>query len=552
MSPNTITSPQAVAEWRGRLQGKQDSKKITISVCDGSGCRSCACQSVAQAFKKELPAAGQKTELKSTGCLGLCGWGPVVLINPTGILYVHVTPQDVPEIISQTINAGKTIDRLAFTDPKTGKATPLVKDIPFLNKQSRQLLGKNGRIDPTSIDDYVAAGGYKALAKVCAGSPDALIEEIKRSGLKSQSISYLVGDLWQLTRKTKGDPKYLIANADDGNPGSYGDRALCEGNPHAIIEGLIIGAFAIGAKEGIINVRAEQTHTIEILSTALADARACGLLGEKILGTTLNFNIEIASAGAFMAGESTALTAALEGRIAEPRARYIHTLEEGLWDKPTVLHDVKTWSLIPLILEHDPGWYAGAKTNLVSLTGTVKNRGLAEVPARMTLQELIDSIGGGVTSDKKLKAVQIGGPATGTLVACNNGGNKTALEAQIVSGPVIVMDDSVCMIDMARHFVHLLKRENCGKCVPCRDGLKMLDSILDRICDGKGTPDDVTTIEELSQVIMDTSLCQLGAQAPEPVMTITQRFRDEYLAHINDKRCPAGVCSMGKENNGNR
>lgn len=552
MSPNTITSPQAVAEWRGRLQGKKDAKKITIAVCDGSGCRSCACGSVAKAFQQELQPLGQKVELKTTGCIGLCSWGPVVLINPAGIVYVRVSAQDVPTIIAETITSGKTIDRLAFTDPRTGKAVPLAKDIPFLNKQSRQLLGKNGRIDPTSIDDYVASGGYQALAKVCAAKPDGLIEDVKRSGLKSQTINYLVGDLWKLARQTKGDPKYLIANADDGNPGSYGDRALCEGNPHAIIEGLIIGAYAIGAKEGIINVRAEQAHTIEVLTRALADARACGFLGEKILGTALSFDIEIASAGAFMAGESTALTAALEGRIAEPRARYIHTLEEGLWDKPTVLHDVKTWALIPLILGHDAGWYAGARTHLVSLTGMVKNRGLAEVPARMTLQELIDGIGGGMSGDKKLKAVQIGGPANGTLVACNNGQHKAALGAPIVSGPVIVMDESVCMIDMARHFVRLLKQENCGKCVPCRDGLKMLDSILARICDGQGTPDDVATIEELSQVIMDTSLCQLGARAPEPVMTITHSFRDEYLAHINEKRCPAGVCSMGKENNGNR
>jgi NADH-quinone oxidoreductase subunit F len=444
----------------------------------------------------------------------------------------------------------------------------------------RLIFGKNGFMDPTSIDDYIALGGYKSVAKALSQmQPEAIIEESKKSGLRGRGGGgYPTGKKWASCRKAKGDPKYVICNADEGDPGAFMDRSLLEGNPHSVVEGMIIGAYAIGSEQGFVYVRNEYPLAVKNLSIAIAAATEYGLLGNNILGTGFDFTIDVSrGGGAFVCGESTALMASLEGKTGEPRAKYIHTVDSGLWEKPSNLNNVETWANVPIIIENGADWYAnigtaGSKgTKVFALTGKVNNTGLVEVPMGITLREILYDIGGGVRGHKKFKAVQTGGPSGGTLIV-ETGEKKihdslvahgdihdneevislldlpvdfdelTRAGSMMGSGGMIVMDEDSCMVDVARYFLNFLREESCGKCLPCREGLRTMLEILERITKGQGAMADLSLLEELSQVMIDTSLCQLGGSAPNPILSTLRYFRQEYLAHIKDKRCPAGVC----------
>ena len=443
----------------------------------------------------------------------------------------------------------------------------------------RLLIGRNNEIDPTAIDDYIILNGYQSLAKVLKIDPEKIIEMIMRSGLRGRGGGgFVTGRKWASCRKANGEPKYVICNADEGDPGAFMDRSLLEGNPHSVIEGMIIGAYAIGSHEGHVYVRNEYPMAARNLKTALSAARDFGLLGKNILGSGFDFDIEISrGGGAFVCGESTALMASLEGKVGEPRAKYIHTVDAGLYDKPSCLNNVETWANVPLIIEKGADWFAsigtaGSKgTKVFALTGKINNTGLVEVPMGITLRDILYDIGGGVRGGKRFKAVQTGGPSGGTLIVETR---ETAVHDSLVaygdirddqqveslldlpvdfdelaragsmmgSGGMIVMDEDSCMVDVAKYFLNFLTEESCGKCVPCREGLVVMHGILKRICDGQGTREDIDRLEQLSQVIIDTSLCQLGGSAPNPVLSTIRYFRNEYMAHIVDKRCPAGVC----------
>jgi len=563
---NKLSNPQMLNELSDQLRKQRETKNAVIYLCAGTGCQTCGCKDVLAAFKSEIAKEkrGAAVEIRTTGCHGFCENGPLVVIEPKGILYCRVTAEDIHSIIEETINKGQVIDRLVYSDPASGTPLPYKKDIPFFKKQSRFVLEKNGTVDPNSIEDYLAWGGYKAAAKALGSlGIEGIINEIKNSGLKGKEGGHsLTGDRWTACRAAKGDTKYVIANADQDGSGAFIDRALCEGNPHAVLEGMLIGAFAIGAREGFIYISDAHSQTAKILKKAIDAARQLGLLGEKILGTDFSFDISLsAGGGAFALGESSALTASLEGKISEPRARYIHTAEEGLWEKPTNLDSVETWANVPLIIEKGAAWYSGIGTKnskgtkIFALTGNVTTGGLVEVPLGTTLRQIIFDIGGGPAVGKALKAVYVGNLAQGSLIAGNENGNQSKLldksidfeemfKAGILlgAGGITVMDENSCMVDVAKYILECLKEESCGKCVPCREGLSVMYDILKKIATGKGQMEDLEKLEELSQVLIDTSLCQLGANAPYPILTAIQHFRQEYLAHIQEKTCPTGVC----------
>lgn len=563
---NKLSNPQMLNELSDQLRKQRETKNAVIYLCAGTGCQTCGCKDVLAAFKSEIAKEkrGAAVEIRTTGCHGFCENGPLVVIEPKGILYCRVTAEDIHSIIEETINKGQVIDRLVYSDPASGTPLPYKKDIPFFKKQSRFVLEKNGTVDPNSIEDYLAWGGYKAAAKALGSlGIEGIINEIKNSGLKGKEGGHsLTGDRWTACRAAKGDTKYVIANADQDGSGAFIDRALCEGNPHAVLEGMLIGAFAIGAREGFIYISDAHSQTAKILKKAIDAARQLGLLGEKILGTDFSFDISLsAGGGAFALGESSALTASLEGKISEPRARYIHTAEEGLWEKPTNLDSVETWANVPLIIEKGAAWYSGIGTKnskgtkIFALTGNVTTGGLVEVPLGTTLRQIIFDIGGGPAVGKALKAVYVGNLAQGSLIAGNENGNQSKLldksidfeemfKAGILlgAGGITVMDENSCMVDVAKYILECLKEESCGKCVPCREGLSVMYDILQKIASGKGQMEDLEKLEELSQVLIDTSLCQLGANAPYPILTAIQHFRQEYLAHIQEKTCPTGVC----------
>ncbi|MDL1949405.1 NADH-quinone oxidoreductase subunit F [Acidobacteria bacterium ACD] len=461
-----------------------------------------------------------------------------------------------------------------------GKKVEREEDVPFYRKQLRLILGKNRLMDPTCLDDYLALGGYAAAAKALSTmAPEEVIETVKRAGLRGRGGGgFPAGRKWESCRKAKGEPKYVICNADEGDPGAFMDRAVLEGNPHSVIEGMLIGAFAIGSHEGFVYVRDEYRLAVRNLWIAIEAARERGLLGKDVLGTGFDFDVDVSrGGGAFVCGESTALMASLEGKIGEPRAKYVHTVEHGLWDRPSNLNNVETWANVPLIVEKGADWYAsigteGSKgTKLFALTGKIQNTGLVEVPMGITLREILYDIGGGVPGRKKFKAVQTGGPSGGTLIVETRdeavhdsmvaGGRiredekaeslldlpvdfdaLTEAGSMMGSGGMIVMDQDSCMVDVAKYFIHFLIEESCGKCLPCREGLRMLHDVLDRITRGEGRPGDVDLLAEIGGVLVDTSLCQLGGSAPNPVLSTIRYFRQEYDAHILEKRCPAGVC----------
>ena len=530
--------------------------KKFITICAGTGCRAYGSLKVKEALEAEIKKQNMNVEVLATGCFGFCEKGPMVVVHPHKYFYHQVKVEDVPEIVSKTVANGEVISRLLYRHPDTKKTLFREEDLPFYKKQLRVVFGSNGMIDPTRIEDYLAIDGYQALGKALSEmTPEGVISEVKKAGLRGRGGGgFPTGVKWEGVRRAHGEPKYVIANGDEGDPGAYMDRSLMEGNPHSVIEGMIIGAYAVGAQDGYIYVRNEYPLAVMHLTMAIAAAREAGILGKNILGTDFSFDIHIKKgAGAFVCGESSALFASIEGRAGEPRAKYVHAVEKGLWDKPTVLNNVETWANVPLIINRGADWYASIGTEkskgtkIFSLVGKIKNTGLIEVPMGTTLYEIIYDMGGGITNDRKFKAVQTGGPSGGcipeSLLDLPVDFDKLhEVGSMMGSGGMIVMDDRSCMVDVARYFLAFLQEESCGKCVPCREGIRRMSDILEDICAGKGKEGDIDLLENMSQAIIDGSLCALGGSAPNPVLSTIKYFREEYDAHIKDHRCPAGVC----------
>jgi len=555
--PSKLKSPQDLEKLQQMLSKNLDAGKSRISVCNGTACRPYGSNPVAEAFKAELEkrGVGNQLELKVTGCHGFCERGPVAIVEPGNLFYQKIKVEDVPEIVEKTLK-GETVGRLLFKAAETGKEVAGQNEVPFYRNQTRIVLGNNVRIDPTSIEDYIAIGGYSALSKALhTMQPDQIIDVIKQSGLRGRGGGgFPTGLKWETCRKAHGDIKYVIVNADEGDPGAYANEGLLSGNPHSVLEGLIIGAFAIGAHQGYVYVRNEYPLALKNINIAMQQAEKLGLLGKDILGSGFDFSVRInRGGGAFVCGESTALMASLEGKTGEPRAKYIHTVEKGLWDRPSDLNNVETWANIPLIISKGPEWFnsIGSKgntgTKIFSLTGKVNNTGLVEVPMGIKLRDIIFDIGGGIRGNKKFKAVQTGGPSGGCLPEklldlAVDFDELTKAGSMMGSGGMIVMDEDNCMVDVARYFLTFLEEESCGKCVPCREGVKRMKQILTDITEGKGRESDLDLLKELSAHLKDSALCALGSSAPNPVLTTIKYFLDEYEAHIKQKKCPAGVC----------
>jgi len=519
-----IRTPQQLEEYRKSLLKRRDSKKSFIAVCGGTGCRAYDWDKLIGAFEREIEKQGlkEKVEIRITGCHGLCERGPLVVVHPEEIFYQQVKASDVKDIISKTVLNNQVVDRLLYEDSVKKEKVIHEKDVDFYRKQMRLIFGNNGKIDPTSIDDYIAIGGYSSLAKVLTSmSPEEVIEEIIKSGLRGRGGGgFPTGRKWYYCRRAKGDIKYVICNADEGDPGAYMDRSLLEGNPHSVLEGMIIGAYAIGAREGYVYVRNEYPLAVKHIEIAIEQAKECGFLGEDILNSGFSFNVKInRGGGAFVCGESTALMASIEGRVGEPRAKHIHTVESGLWERPTNLNNVETWANVPLIIAKGADWYSkiGTKeskgTKIFSLVGKINNTGLVEVPMGITLREIIYDIGGGIPGGKKFKAVQTGGPSGGCVPESLldlpvDFDELTKVGSMMGSGGMIVMDEDTCMVDVAKYFLTFLQDESCGKCTSCREGIKRMLQILTRITQGKGEEGDIELLEELSEVVKDARVCR--------------------------------------------
>jgi NADH-quinone oxidoreductase subunit F len=553
-----LNSIEELRKYREELISKKDKEKTCITLCGGTGCRSYGCMEVVSAFQEEVKKKEllEEVEVKVTGCHGFCEKGTLVVIHPKGIFYQQVKVEDVSEIIEKTIKGEEIVDRLLYRDPTTKKKIVLEEEVPFYKNQERIVFGMNGAIDPTKIDDYIAIGGYQALEKVLSSmTPEQVIDDIIRSGLRGRGGGgFPAGIKWNTTKKAPGEPKYVICNADEGDPGAYMDRSLLEGNPHSVLEGMIIGAYAIGSSDGYVYVRTEYPLAVQNVNIAISQAREKGLLGENILGSGFSFDIKVVrGAGAFVCGESTALFASIEGRVGEPRAKYIRSAERGLWNKPTNLNNVETWANVPLIINRGVDWYTSIGTEnskgtkIFSLVGKINNTGLVEVPMGITLRKIIYDIGGGIPKNRKFKAVQTGGPSGGCLPESFldtpvDFDELTKAGSMMGSGGMIVMDERTCMVDVAKFFLDFLKDESCGKCVPCREGLVQMHAILTDICNGKGKEEDIEILNDLSLTLTDAALCALGTTAANPVLSTLRYFKEEYEEHIKNKRCPAGVC----------
>ncbi len=553
-----IKSSAELEELREGILSQRDPDKRTITLCSGSACHATGSKLVAASIEEEIKKQGltDQVNIRKTGCHGFCERGPIIVIQPDEICYLEIKPEDVPEIVSETIRDQKIIERLLYTDPKTDQEIIHESEIPFYKNQQRLLFGANIKIDPKSIDDYLAIGGYSALSKVLFQmTPEEVLEEVKKSNLRGRGGGgFPAGAKWEGSRNDPEETKYVIVNADEGDPGAYMDRSLLEGNPHSVLEGLAIGAYTIGAREGYIYVRQEYPLAVENINLAISQAEEYGLLGENILGSGFDFTVTVhQGAGAFVCGESSALMTALEGRAGEPRPKYIRSNIKGLWEKPTVLNNVETWANVPLIINNGADWFTryGTETSkgtkIFSLVGKINNTGLVEVPMGMTLRDIIYKIGGGIHRDKEFKAVQTGGPSGGclpeNLLDLEVGFDElTQAGSMMGSGGMIVMDEDTCMVDVARYFLDFLADESCGKCVPCREGVKQMLHILTDITRGKGKEDDIELLEELAEVAKESALCALGQTAPNPFLSTLKYFKAEYEAHIMEKRCPALYC----------
>jgi len=553
-----IKTPLELEALRNSLVHRRDPNKPHVRVCLGTGCRARGSLDVAEAFKDEIEKQGLEiqVECKQTGCHGFCERGPVVVIGPKDIFYQRVKPRDVPEIVSKTLLNWEVVDRLLYMDPATGQKILYEYDVPFYKRQTRRILAYNGQIDPTDILDYIAVGGYQALAKAIANmSCEKIISIVEKSGLRGLGGGgFPTGKKWRLCREAAGDVKFVVGNGDEGDPGAFSDRSLMEGNPHSILEGMIIGAYAIGANRGYLYVRAEYPLALKHLQIAINQSREYGFLGKSIFNSKFGFDIRInRGGGAFVCGESSALVASIEGKMGEPGAKYVHTVERGLWNKPTNLNNVKTWASVPMIINEGADRYAkigtmkSKGTGVFSLVGKVNNTGLVEIPMGTPLKQIIYDIGGGVLDGKRFKAVQTGGPSGGCiperlLDLPVDFEKLTEAGSMMGSGGMIVMDNSTCMVDVARYFLDFLQNESCGKCVPCREGIKRMLEIVTDITAGRGKEEDLELLQELAETVKDFSLCGLGKTAPNTVLSTLRYFKDEYYAHVRDKKCPAGIC----------
>ncbi|MES0446049.1 MAG: NADH-ubiquinone oxidoreductase-F iron-sulfur binding region domain-containing protein [Desulfobacterales bacterium] len=549
---------EALETLRNSLQTQQKKdKKRLLSLCAGSGCGAYGTDKVYDALMAELVKHDLQDEVdvKLSGCHGFCEKGPMLVIHPEGIFYPQLNEDNIPKVVENTIKNGDLVKNLIFKDPATKKRIAHEKDIPFYKLQQRIIFGKNGIIDPTSIEDYILVDGYKALEKALFEmKPEEIIDQVKKSGLRGRGGGgFPAGIKWETCRRHDGD-RYVICNADEGDPGAYMDRSLLEGNPHSVVEGMIIGAIAVGSREGYVYVRHEYPLAVKNLTIALQKARELGLLGSNILGSGLDFDIHISrGGGAFVCGESTALMASLSGEPGRPRAKYVHTVEKGFRNNPSMLNNVETLANVPVIIDKGADWYSSIGTEfskgtkIFSLVGKVANTGLVEVPMGTSLRTIIYDIGGGIPKKKKFKAVQTGGPSGGCIPEkfLDLGVDFDELNkvgSMMGSGGMIVMDQDTCMVDVARYFIDFLQEESCGQCNPCREGIKRMLEILNDICAGDGKEGDVELLEELGAMVQKFSLCGLGTSAANPVLTTILYFRDEYEAHIKDKKCYAGVC----------
>ncbi|MBU4277637.1 MAG: NADH-quinone oxidoreductase subunit NuoF [Proteobacteria bacterium] len=555
-----LGSLEELEQLRGELRAAEDPDQTRIIVCHGTGCIANGSAGVTKALKAALAAAGEDIEvmpgIKTTGCHGFCSRGPLVIIKPKNIFYQQVKPGDAEEIVQKTIKAGETVERLLYEHPQTGEKIETTEDIPFYAGQQRVVLANIGQIDPTKIDDAFRVGAYAGAAKALTNmEPKEVIEAVINSGLRGRGgAGFPTGIKWNLAAKHEGGQKYVLCNADEGDPGAFMDRSVMEGDPHAVVEGMIIGGYAIGADTGYVYVRAEYPLAIKHLEKALVDARAYGLLGENILGSGFNFDIRInRGAGAFVCGEETALMRSVEGKVGEPVPRPPYPSDKGLFGKPSVLNNVETWANVSRILDKGADWFAGLGTEkskgtkVFALVGKVNNVGLVEVPMGIKLREIVMEIGGGVPGSDHFKAVQTGGPSGGCLPWQDadlpvDFDSLIAAGSMMGSGGMIVMDDRDCMVDVAKYFLGFLEEESCGKCFPCRLGVPRLRETLNRFSKGQGTVEDIDDLYSLAEAIKAGSLCALGGTAPNAVLSTLRYFRDEYEAHILEHRCPAGVC----------
>lgn len=539
----------------GRAAG---TPKMQVLVCGGTGCKASSSHTIVERFGEALRETGldRDVDVIATGCFGFCEKGPIVKIIPDNTFYVQVKPDDAAEIVREHLVGSRRVDRLLYRDPKDGRHVSDSKHMDFYKKQLRVALRNCGFIDPENIGEYIARDGYSALARCLTElSPAQVIDRIKRSGLRGRGGGgFPTGVKWELTARSRGDRKYMVCNADEGDPGAFMDRSIMEGDPHSIIEAMEICGYSIGADRGLVYIRAEYPLAVQRLRTAIAQAEACGLLGENVLGTGFGFRIEIRyGAGAFVCGEETALIRSMEGKRGEPTMKPPFPAESGYLGRPTNVNNVETLANVPVIITRGADWFASIGTEkskgtkVFALAGKINNVGLIEVPMGTTLREVIYEIGGGIKNGKRFKAVQTGGPSGGCLTEKHldtpiDFDNLLAAGSMMGSGGMIVMDEDDCMVAVAKFYLDFIVEESCGKCTPCRVGNKRLYEILEKITTGKGTMEDLEQLRILSSVIKDTALCGLGQTSPNPVLSTLDHFYDEYVAHVEDKTCPAKRC----------
>lgn len=564
-----LKSREDLNALRAKINEAQAHQRMRVLVCAGTGCVANGSLKVIDQFRKLTAERGllvdvdaliegkEGTTIVHSGCHGFCQQGPLVRIEPQGWFYTHVKVEDVAEIVEETLVNGRPVERLFYRHPVSGEASQSEETIPFYKKQVRVTLANCGRIDPDDIREYIAHDGYQAIAKVILDqTPDQVIQTVLDSGLRGRGgAGFPTGKKWQLGRASQSDKKYIICNGDEGDPGAFMDRSVMEGDPHRVVEGLMIAAYAIGADEGFAYIRAEYPLAVQRVRKAIADARALGLLGKNILGSNFSFDLQVREgAGAFVCGEETALMASIEGRRGMPNPRPPYPTDAGLWGKPTVIDNVETLANLTPIFNKGAEWFhsygtpTSAGTKTFAVAGQVNNTGLVEIPMGHTLREVVYDIGGGVLDGKGFKAVQIGGPSGGCLDASQldiplDYEELKKAGAMVGSGGLVVMDENTCMVRIARYFMNFVQNESCGKCVPCREGTKQMLALLTKICDGEGTAEDLALLEELAYIVRDGALCGLGKSAPNPVLSTLRYFRKEYEAHIFQKRCPAGECS---------
>ncbi|MFW6269472.1 MAG: NADH-quinone oxidoreductase subunit NuoF [Bacillota bacterium] len=533
-------------------------ERKTIAVCGGTGCQGSEADKVIAAFRREIKnrQIEDQIDFKITGCPGFCEQGPLAVVRPQDIFYVKISPEKVPEIIEKSILDNQIIDELLYRENEEAEEIIKEKEVPFYKHQKRIVFENNGLIDPASIEDYIEKDGYSALSKILSGfEPQDVISEIKNSGLRGRGgAGFPTGQKWEFASREKSDIKYVVCNADEGDPGAFMDRGLLEGNPHLVIEGMIIGAYAIGANQGYIYCRTEYPLAVENAQKAIEDSRRYGFLGDNIFNSGFSFDLEIRKgAGAFVAGEETALLHSIEGKRAMPTQRPPYPATSGLWGKPTNINNVETWANVPYIINRGSDWFSeigtenSKGTKVFSLVGKINNTGLIEVPMGITLREIIYEIGGGIPEGKEFKAVQTGGPSGGCIPADYldlqvDYEKLSEANSMMGSGGMVVMDEDTCMVDVAKYFLEFLQEESCGKCPPCRVGVPKMLKILERITAGEGRKGDLETLEELGKTISNASLCGLGQTSANPVLSTLEHFRNEYEEHIFDKKCSALVC----------